>query len=240
MPGVACCAYSAWTLWCLGYPAQALQRAQEALALAQALAHPYSLAQAHYWVTFRHQRRRDVAAVQAHAETLLRLATAQEYPLLIGLGICLQGWALAMQGQDATCLVPMYQGLTTVLATGQTLSQPLCLLLLAEAADCVGQVEEGLRLLDEALAAFAASGRGDLLGEAYRLQGSFLLQQAVPDVTRAEACFQQALTIAHSPAGQSLGAACRHESGPLVATARQAPGGFPSPCPSVRQAYGGL
>ena len=32
------------TLWCLGYPAQALRRSQEALGLAEALAHPYSLA----------------------------------------------------------------------------------------------------------------------------------------------------------------------------------------------------
>ena len=31
------------TLWCLGYPAQAVQRSQEALALAQELAHPFSL-----------------------------------------------------------------------------------------------------------------------------------------------------------------------------------------------------
>ena len=43
-PGVRCLAYAALTLWCLGYPAQAVQRSQEALALAQALAHPFSLA----------------------------------------------------------------------------------------------------------------------------------------------------------------------------------------------------
>ena len=90
----------------------------------------------------------------------------------------------------------MYEGLATVLATGQTLSQPLCLLLLAETAGYVGRMEEGQRLLGEALAAFTASGRGDLLSEAYRLQGTFLLQQAVPDVARAEACFQQALDLA--------------------------------------------
>ena len=48
-PGVRCLAVAANTLWCLGYPAQAMQRSQEALALAQALAHPYSLALAQYW-----------------------------------------------------------------------------------------------------------------------------------------------------------------------------------------------
>ena len=37
---VRCLAVAAWTLWCLGLPPQALQRGQEALAQAQAFAHP--------------------------------------------------------------------------------------------------------------------------------------------------------------------------------------------------------
>ena len=89
------------------------------------------------------------------------------------------------------------------MATGQTLSRPLCLVLLAEAAGHAGQVEEGLRLLAEALAAFEASGRGDLLAEAYRLQGELLLHQAVPDAAQAEACFQQALAIARRQQAKS-------------------------------------
>jgi predicted ATPase len=53
-----------------------------------------------------------------------------------------------------------------------------------------------LRLLAEALAAFEASGRGDMLAEAYRLQGELLLRQALPDAAQVEGCFQQALAIA--------------------------------------------
>ena len=45
-PGVGCRAYAARTLWLLGYPDQALARLHEALALAHALSHPYSLAYA--------------------------------------------------------------------------------------------------------------------------------------------------------------------------------------------------
>jgi hypothetical protein len=40
-PGVGGLAHAAPTLWCLGYPAQAVRWSQEALALAQGLAHPY-------------------------------------------------------------------------------------------------------------------------------------------------------------------------------------------------------
>ena len=43
-PGVGCCSCNAMVLWLLGYPAQALARIHEALALAQELSHLHSLA----------------------------------------------------------------------------------------------------------------------------------------------------------------------------------------------------
>src|SRR5262249_31972640 len=150
-PGVRCLALAANTLWCLGYPAQALRRQQEALALAQGLAHPYSMEVAHYWSAYLYHLRREVPAVQAQAGALLTLATAQGFPLWIGLGTCWHGWALAMQQQGAAGLERLHQGTAAVLATGQTLSRSLCLFLLAEAAEYAGQVEEGLHLLAEAL-----------------------------------------------------------------------------------------
>jgi tetratricopeptide (TPR) repeat protein len=162
-PGVRCLAVAANTLWCLGYPVRAVQRCQEALTLAQALAHPHSLATAQHYAAFLHHRRREASAVQEQANALLTLGTAQGFPLHVGFGTCWLGWALAMQGQGDVGLAQLHQGMATILATGQTVSQPLCLVLLAEAAGHAGQAEEGLRLLTEALAAFEASGRGDLL-----------------------------------------------------------------------------
>src|SRR5262249_2847189 len=114
-----------------------------------------------------------------------------------------RGWVLTMQGQGEAGLAQMHQGLATVLATGQMLARPRWLTLLAEAAGYAGQVDEGLRVLAEALTAFGASGQGDRLAEAYRLQGEFLLRQAVPAAATAEACFQQALTIARRQQAKS-------------------------------------
>jgi predicted ATPase len=53
------------------------------------------------------------------------------------------------------------------------------------------------------LTAFETSGRGDLLAEAYRLQGELLLRQATPDTAQAAACFQQALAIARRQQAKS-------------------------------------
>jgi class 3 adenylate cyclase/DNA-binding winged helix-turn-helix (wHTH) protein/predicted ATPase len=202
-PGVRCLVVGANALWCLGFPTQAAQRCQEALALAQELAHPYSLVVAQHFAAFLHCHRREVPAVRAQAETLLALATAQGFPLYAGYGHGWQGWARAMQGAGAAGLAEMHQGLTLVVAAGQELARPLWLVRLGEAVGHVGQVAEGRRLLAEALAAFAASGRGDLLAEAHRLQGELWLRQLPPDTAQADACFQQALAIARQQQARS-------------------------------------
>ena len=129
---------------------------------------------------------------------------------MVGLGTCWRGWALAMQGEVEAGLAQLRQGMAAILATGQEMSRPLCLVLLAEAVGRAGQVEEGLCLLVEALTALEGSEWGDLLAEAYRLQGTLLL---TPAGTRhkikgkreaaAEGCFQQALAIARQQQAKS-------------------------------------
>jgi predicted ATPase len=202
-PGVACLAYAAPALWSLGYPEQALQRCQEALTLTQEFEHPQSQGLVHHLAAYLHHRRRELSAVQAHAEAALRLATAQGLPLYNGLAHHIQGWTLAMQGQSANGMAQMRQGLAGILATGQALAQPICLVRMAEAAGYTGHVDQGLHLLAEALAAFEGSRRGDMLTEAYRLQGELLLSQTGPEVVQAETCFQQALTIARRQQAKS-------------------------------------
>jgi predicted ATPase len=202
-PGVRCLALAAQTLWCLGYPAQAMRRCQEALALAQELDYPQSRSSAWHYAAFLHQRRRETPVVQAQADTLLSLATAQGFPFHVGLGTCWRGWVLAAQGQDEAGRAQIQQGLAALLALGQRNAWLQFLVLLAEAAGHAGQVNEGLRLLAEALAGFEDSGRGDMLAEAYRLQGELLLRQPIPDAAQAEACFQQALAIARHQQAKS-------------------------------------
>jgi predicted ATPase len=117
--------------------------------------------------------------------------------------MCWRGWTLAMQGQTAIGLAQVREGMAAVLATGQVLSRPRYLVLQAEAAGHAGQVSEALRLLAEAFAGLKASGWEDLLAEAYRLQGELLLRNIIPDVSQAEACFQQALAIARHQQSKS-------------------------------------
>jgi class 3 adenylate cyclase/predicted ATPase len=200
-PGMRCLGIAAIVLWCLGYPEQAVLRIQEAQTLARELDHPNSLAFAYHLAALLSQRRREAPAVQAQAEAVLTLATTHGFPIWMGYGACWRGWALAMQDAGEAGLTLLREGLTALGALGQALAQPLCLVLLAEAAGHAGQVEEARRLLAEALAAFGE--RGDMLTEAYRLQGELLLRQPASDAVQAEACFQKSLAVARRQQAKS-------------------------------------
>ena len=106
-PSVRCLVVGANALWCLGFPTQAAQRCQEALALAQELAHPYSLVVAQHFAAFLHCHRRKCRRCGRRPRTLLALATAQGFPLYTGYGHGWRGWARAMQGARAAGLAEM-------------------------------------------------------------------------------------------------------------------------------------
>src|SRR5262249_12468470 len=150
-----------------------------------------------------HHRRREAAAVQAQAEALLPLASAQGWPFFVGAATCYRGWALAMQGQGTVGLALLRQGMAAIADPAHTQSRPRWLILLAGGAGRVGRGGDGRRLRAEAKRVLEANGRGDLLAGAYRLQGELVLRQPRPDAAQAEACLQQALDIARQQHAKS-------------------------------------
>jgi adenylate cyclase len=196
--------FLALALWVLGYADQARQRSQEALARAQQVAHPPSLAWAHIFTAVLSQYRRDMAAVQAHAETVMALATVQGLGHRLAQGRILQGWALAMQGDAATGVAHLQQELIATQGTGQMLHRPYSLALLAEVHGQTGQPEAGLSILDEALVLPGATDDFWWKAELYRLKGELLLRLPLPDIPQATACLHQALDMARSQQAKAL------------------------------------
>jgi predicted ATPase len=76
--------------------------------------------------------------------------------------------------------------------------------LLAEAYGRAGQPEAGLQVLAEAVAVMTATEMWWSEAEMLRLQGELQLQLARPNVSQAEACFQQALAVARRQQAKSL------------------------------------
>jgi class 3 adenylate cyclase/predicted ATPase len=203
-PGVSCRAYAAMTLWLLGYPAQAWAHIHEGLALAHALAHPYSMAFAHFWAAWVAQVRRDVPAVRAHAEAAVALATEQGFPLWAAWGTSLQGWALAMEGQGEAGRAQVHQGIAAWRATGAALFVQCFCTMLADVCAHLGRTADGLQALVEAQTLVEQQEERWWEAEIHRLRGVLLLRQPGTPQAEAAACFQRALDVARHQQAKSL------------------------------------
>jgi predicted ATPase len=227
-----CFSWVCGALWYLGYPDQALRRNQEALAWAQGLSHPFSVVGTLLNAAIVHRLRREGPAAQERAEAAMTLATEQGFVLYLANGIILRGWALAEQGQGEEGIAQICRGMDAGRATGAEAFLPSFLAQLAEAYGKVGQPEEGLTALAEALAIVDKTGERLYEAELYRLKGELTLQsqtslKQVSDKsqasrnkakdtdpqsltpnpqaeTEAEACFLQAIDIARQQQAKSL------------------------------------
>jgi len=202
--GVICHIFAARALWLLGYPDQGLTRSHEAVTLAQQRAHPFSLGFAWSTAALFHQFRREVRATQERAEAAIRLAKEQGFPHWMAIGSILHGWALAYQGQAQVGIEQMHQGMIAYRATGAEINRSYWLALLAEAHGSLGQPEEGLTALTEALALVDTTGERVWEPELYRLKGALLLQQSSSNQPEAESCFHQAIGVARNQQAKSL------------------------------------
>ncbi|HJY79831.1 MAG TPA: AAA family ATPase [Candidatus Binatia bacterium] len=200
-PGVFCLSWTAHALWFLGYADQALKRSHEALALAQEMSHPFSLALALDYATILHQFCRRRQAVQELAAAAVALCTEQGFAYYLAWGTVMQGWVLAEQGQRGAGIAQMRQSLAALRATGAELRQPYYLAMLAAACGKAGKAEEGLTALAEALDRVNKTGERFYEAELYRLKGELTLKSQVQgskfEVQKeAEECFRKAIEIA--------------------------------------------
>ena len=195
--------YEAWTLWHLGYPNQALKRGNEALALAQGLSHPLSLAFAEYWVGALRQFRREARAAQESAEGAIALCTERGLTEVLALATTLRGWAMAQQGRNEEGIAQIQEGLAVYRATGTEVARPYFLCLLAEACTQTGRIDEGLSALTEALAAADEHENRWYEAEMHRLKGQLLLRRDDSTVAEAQSCFQRAIEVARKQSAKS-------------------------------------
>jgi DNA-binding winged helix-turn-helix (wHTH) protein/predicted ATPase len=176
---VGCLTYAASALWHLGYADQARLRLDEALALARKLAHPFSEVFVLTQGAGLHMLCGDLSTFRQWQEKAMILAQTQGFPLWLGLGTALNGWALIEQGQTKEGIAQVHQGLEIYHAIGTELSKSFFLLLLAEAYCRTGQTAEGFTFLTQAQTFIETTGERLFEAELYRLRGEILLTQEI-------------------------------------------------------------
>jgi len=199
--GLGALAYHACCLWCLGYPEQAMERSQKALALARELNHPFSLADVLcYAGCLFHEMRRDADALKDNAEELIRLSDEKVHGWRdVSTGF--RGEALVLLGQVQEGIEQIQEGLATRQSMDSRCYMSGTLGALAQAQAAAGRLEEAQGTLRETLAFVEETNERYLEAELHRLKAELLLRQG--NEAKAEASLQKAIDVARRQSARS-------------------------------------
>ncbi len=189
--------------WVLGYPTQATDIMERALAQAQGLQHANSISVVLLFSAQLAQLRREPERARILADETL--AVAAEYGLhAMSLWALLpRGWALAQLGDAAGGIDAIREGMDRRRAFGMGAVWPWFLVLVADAYGMCDEFDKAFSALDEALEWVQRNDERLYAAEAYRVRGELILRQRDPDPAQAERCFEQALAVARAQQAKS-------------------------------------
>lgn len=201
-----------FTLYNLGYPAQAVQNMKLAIAFAQGQSHPFSLVTVLSAAAHLHLVLRQVEVGHAHTEACLSLGAEYGFQDLHRRFVFYRGWTLALQGQMEEGLGQMRESIASLRAAGQIWMVSDFLAFLADIYLGLGRCKEGLDAITEAFALMEETGERHYEAEIYRLKGELVLRderqtgiaQDARPATEAESYFQHALEISRRQEAKAL------------------------------------
>jgi class 3 adenylate cyclase len=203
--GVFCREYLSHCEWHLGYPDRALQTAEEGLALAREVAHPFSIALALDYLAMLHQFRREPEAALRSAAEARSLCLEHRFDYYGAWSALVRAWALAELGSLEEGLAAYGAALHEFSETGAELRMPHYLCLLAAIQRKAGRRAAGLRLVAKAAQIAERNLESWYNAEIERERGELLLLDSSDDAREeAVAAFRQAIHIAADQGAKML------------------------------------
>jgi class 3 adenylate cyclase/tetratricopeptide (TPR) repeat protein len=172
--------FSSQALWMLGYPDQAAQMSDQKDADSRRLEHPFDIGWALTWGTYVFDYRCEPDRLLARVHEADRIGREQSIPVLSKVLVPAgEGLARLRKGQLPEAISLLERGIEGWRATGGHLNLPYLKSALAEALSRQGDVETGLRLLDECLDQIERPRWHERvwLAEILRLKGWVLMRQ---------------------------------------------------------------
>lgn len=152
-----------------------------------------------------HLFRREPETSRERAEEWMRVATESGLAYYKSLALHLQGKWLVDAGQVGEGLNQAYQGLAALDAMGTGIGRSQLIDKLAERHANIGQVEIGLKLLDEALAWIERTGERSHEAVTLRIKGELLIKaEGRGRAAEAEACIHRAIEVARRQSAKSM------------------------------------
>jgi predicted ATPase len=194
-PGITARTYLARTLWILGEVEPVELLVLEAIGMARAVEHPYTLVFTLVFLSWLYSAARNTKRTRELTDEAIAVSTQYSYELGLAWATASQGWALAETGQEEG-LGTLLHGLSATRATGARIHDTCTLALLAEIYLRQQRIDEGLAAIEEAQTLAGTGGELFWHAELLRLKGELLLKQSDQSVPAAEQCLCDALKIA--------------------------------------------
>ena len=207
-PGVMCLCYSAWSLWQLGFPDEARRRVLAVVAHAEQIRHQFSIGEAcGFRAAVLHFRGENRAALES-AQRAVQLCEEHGFAVWLAHARVMRGRIAADLGDVAGGIEEMRQGYESWADSGAVVTTPFYLAMRAEGLALHDRPEDGLALLEQALAIVDRTGERYYEAEIRRLLGRLTLRSAqragLDRSAEAQAWLQQALECARSRQMASL------------------------------------
>jgi class 3 adenylate cyclase len=218
-PAVAALGYLTWIFAEQGRFAEAFLRGEEAVRLAEALDHPYSLAFALWCAARPHIVRGnfgDAVRLLERGAALSRQRNLIFLSILTTMGL---GHGYALSGRIDEAIVLLKQALRDDEATREEAMLPLCLIFLAEAYVLAGRLDDALPLVRRALILAMERGQGGYEVRALHRLGEIAARSS--SLLQAEGHYRDALALAEKINFRPFAACCHLDLGKLYQTARK-------------------
>jgi predicted ATPase/class 3 adenylate cyclase len=192
-PAVVCHTTSALFLWMLGRPDSALKEADEAMALAKQLKHPFTLAYATFHTGVLRMWRQEMAHMEEKAIALLEIAEEHDFQVWRAIATILHGAALTGLDQIEEGVAQIDRGMALYQEhVTPPVFWPMLVSIQATGLALTGKPAAGLALLNDILAGADMNKLAEEMPEIGLVVGDLLLATSQENAAEARAFYQQA------------------------------------------------
>jgi class 3 adenylate cyclase/predicted ATPase len=201
--GVAILSWRPLALWLLGYPEAALADADNALKNAREIGQAATLMYALVITSFTLINCGNCATANMQTNEVVALAEEKSALYWKAQGTIHQGCVFASTGKASNAVQMITSGMTAWRSTGATLFIPWYLSNLSRAYAELGQFEDALRCICEAMTAVETTKESWCEAEINRTGGEIALKSPNPDAAKAQTYFERALSVAQAQQAKS-------------------------------------
>jgi len=201
--GVISLAFGAWALWLLGYPNQAEEQMNTAIAHARKIDHPHTMAFALVGGIAMQWFLRNREAIDKYTDELVPISYDNGFLFWIGHALIYLGERKTLEGQVKEGIAQVKEGVATLQMTGSETCLTRLLARIVTACKEMGEIEEGLKMVEDALELKCKFEELYMEAELLRLKGELLQLQGEEEFA-VEDYFRKAIEIARGQKAKSL------------------------------------